>query len=95
MLYTWGSNRNFTLGHSGNTSRPRPQIVALAKLEAAVSVRAVACSKYHMLAVTMAGRVFAWGFGRLGRLGNNSEETVLQPLQLLLGATFVAVAAGR
>jgi alpha-tubulin suppressor-like RCC1 family protein len=72
---------DFTLGvplpKSSDISRPK-RIDALI-LESIVDVSA---AKYHALAVTKEGKVFSWGNGRSGKLGNGSENSHPEPVMI-------------
>ena len=43
------------------------------------NIARVACGSQHSLAVTTAGRVYAWGFGEMLQLGNGVEQDELVP----------------
>ena len=43
------------------------------------NIASVACGTQHSLAVTAAGRVYAWGFGEMLQLGNGVEQDELVP----------------
>ena len=49
-----------------------------------VSVSKVVCGKNHVLALTEDHQVFAWGNGKYGKLGLNSEESQYWPSKVTL-----------
>ena len=49
---------------------------------AAVFVKAVSCGHSHSLALSDAGKVFAWGCGGEGRLGLGGRQDVFVPMQV-------------
>lgn len=69
QVYAWGSNSFGELG-DGNTST-RESVPVRVDLPDGVKVTAVAAGR-HSLARTSDGRVYAWGYGLDGALGNGS-----------------------
>ena len=63
---TWGNGANYQLGSGAEGLQEMP-----ARLEAMHSLRTiqVQAAKFHSMALTKDGRLFTWGFGRGGRLG--------------------------
>ncbi|XP_017893211.1 alsin isoform X2 [Ceratina calcarata] len=57
-LWTWGDVQYGQLGTGDIIKRPRPVLVA--KLSN-IGLRKISCGEFHMLALTLDGRVFAWG----------------------------------
>ena len=58
----------------------------------------IACGSSHCLAMTQAGKVFAWGIGSSGQLGLGDDSDRTTPTPLKIGAqraAIVAVAAGH
>lgn len=71
-LWTWGDVQYGQLGTGDIIKRPRPVLVA--KLTNA-GLRKISCGAYHVLALTLDGRVFAWG-------RNNHKQVTLEPITL-------------
>lgn len=65
-IYGWGNGSNYQLGSGAVGLQETP--VRLDSLHS-ISVKAVAAAKFHSAAVTDEGKLFTWGFGRGGRLG--------------------------
>ena len=115
-LYCWGSGANYQLGNGARDDVVRPRRLddlALAALpggdpeeNAGGGVVALAAAKFHSLAATADGSLFAWGHGRGGRLGVDDERThsgdgaATRPARVpyfgpRAGRLVVAVAAGK
>ncbi|CEP00073.1 Regulator of chromosome condensation (RCC1) repeat [Plasmodiophora brassicae] len=80
-VYTWGwGGRWLTgcggLGHGDLKSAESPKRVEALDGQRVVQV---ACGKYHTLARTDDGKVYAWGRGEYGRLGLNSNRDRTSP----------------
>ncbi|PIK52930.1 putative inhibitor of Bruton tyrosine kinase [Apostichopus japonicus] len=73
-VYTWGSNSNFTLGHSNQQSRLSPDVVD-EFLRVKVHIKQVAVNKYHTVVLAVNGRVFTCGHGQGGRLGQGHAKS--------------------
>ncbi|PIK34253.1 putative inhibitor of Bruton tyrosine kinase-like [Apostichopus japonicus] len=94
-VYTWGSNSNFTLGHSNQQSRLSPDVVD-EFLRVKVHIKQVVMNKYHTVVLAVNGRVFTCGHGQGGRLGQGKEETCLLPKMVKgLNGVCVFIAAAR
>ena len=78
-VYAWGAAifGALGLGEDVNEEVLRPQAVRLppahAGSEEPSAAVAVSCGVHHSLALTEAGAVLAWGWGRHGQLGDGSE----------------------
>lgn len=57
-LWTWGDVQYGQLGTGDIIKRPRPVLVG--KLNH-IGIRKISCGTFHVLALTLDGRVFAWG----------------------------------
>ncbi|XP_077869618.1 inhibitor of Bruton tyrosine kinase-like [Saccoglossus kowalevskii] len=80
-VYTWGTNANFTLGHSNQQSRKHPDLVEeFAKKS--ISIKQVVVCKYHSVFLSHNGQVYTCGHGQGGRLGHGNEQTYLTPRSL-------------
>ena len=69
-VFSWGNGANYQLG-TGATGL-QSSAVRLDALRKELVVQ-VAAAKFHSAAVTKNGRLFTWGFGRGGRLGEHSS----------------------
>lgn len=88
-----GSNGRLGLGHSNNIGSPR-QLPALSQY--VIRKIAVHSGGRHALALTADGRVFSWGEGDDGKLGNGTTTTSESPrlIEALDGFRIRDIAAG-
>ena len=68
-LWTWGDVQYGQLGTGDMITRSRPVLVADLSN---TGLRKISCGKFHVLALTLDGRVFAWG-------RNNHKQVTLEP----------------
>jgi len=93
-VYTWGLNDSGQLGKGDFSSGP-VEVPQRIHIDAAVSQVAVGYA--HMLAVTVDGRVYAWGrnfYGQLG-VGDHKDKNSPQLISYLQEERVVQVAAGQ
>jgi hypothetical protein len=76
--YSFGSNINFTLGHSNELERINPEIIEQFK-KTNTSIKQIVMSKFHTLFLDTNGRVYSCGHGKDARLGHDNEETYMLP----------------
>ena len=88
-VFTWGAGTGGTFGHVGGlghgdkANQPRPALVETLA-DQNIRVTQVSCGSSHTIALTDDGRVFTWGFGEAGRLGNGiRSQLVPEPVELL------------
>lgn len=68
-LWTWGDVQYGQLGTGDNIKRPRP--IQVTKLNN-TGLRKVSCGAFHVIALTLDGRVFAWGRNNFKQVTLNS-----------------------
>ena len=99
-VYSWGHGRSGKLGHGNEEAQIQPSIIeGLLK----VTVRAIAASENHSLAVTAEGDLYSWGsdrFGQLGLGGNSNDSaariwTSPKRVDALKKMVVVGIAAGE
>ena len=90
-LYAWGFNDKFQCGVGHRFNVPKPCRV---EFPAGVRIKAVAAGQQHALALTTEGRVFGWGLGVFGQLGNGHASDRNRPGPVLLDARIVQIACG-
>ena len=66
VVYSWGNGANYQLGTGATGLQAGPVRLDALRKELVVQI---AAAKFHSAAVTKDGRLFTWGFGRGGRLG--------------------------
>ncbi|XP_042235207.1 uncharacterized protein LOC121874922 isoform X2 [Homarus americanus] len=75
-VYGWGSNKYGQVGIGGTGRCPRPTLLASLEGKGIISV---ACGQFHSLAVSEDGKLYTWGWGVHGQLGNSNVEDCLTP----------------
>lgn len=95
-VYVWGSNENFTLGLSSEQSPKHPELIESFRRDG-ISIAKVEMQKFHSVFLTSRGMVYTCGHGLGGRLGLNSEETILSVTQVgaVRNGRCVDVATGQ
>jgi alpha-tubulin suppressor-like RCC1 family protein len=90
-LLAWGTNGDGQLGTGvpGATATPMP-----VSLPGGATVTAATAGCTHSMALTSNGRVFAWGSGANGRLGNGGTGSRSTPVRVKLPTGLVATAVG-
>ncbi|MFZ6181195.1 RCC1 domain-containing protein [Nannocystis pusilla] len=91
VVWAWGRNNRGQLGiGTTGASKNKPQMVTGIPTR---SIR-IAAGENHSLALDEYGKVWAWGEGSSGQLGNGSLSASPTPKQVPLSANVVAIAAG-
>ncbi len=92
-LWAWGYNYYGQLGDGTKANKSSPVQVLL---PAGVSkFTAMAAGKYHSLALTADGKLWAWGYNDDGQLGDGTNIDKSSPVEITpAGVSFTAVAAG-
>jgi len=75
-LYAWGSNSYGQLGDLSTVDKSTPVLVSGPANTSWVAVK----TGYHTLAITTAGRLYAWGYNNLGQLGDLSKVNKSSPV---------------
>ena len=93
-LWTWGEGGWGQLGNSDGRDSLSPNMVAPRLFEGA-RVMMIACGGGHTCAICDCGKVWTWGSGLWGQLGNDSRTDRLVPGQVpSLEAVYVACGYG-
>lgn len=97
--FCWGSGESGQLGSGALTSSSSALAVDLSALRSKGSLKQAALGASHSCAVSAGAKVYCWGDGAQGRLGNGGATSRLAPAEISLraqdlGAQFVAVGAG-
>ena len=97
-VYTFGRGWRGLLGHGDEENQLAPRRVPAAAFNGERVVM-VAAGKLHTVALSEAGHVFTWGYGRNGELGHGDQEHQRAPRQVEAGRfggeKVVFVAAGN
>jgi alpha-tubulin suppressor-like RCC1 family protein len=93
-VLAWGDNGNGELGDGTTVNRSVPVPV---RLPAGAQITAIAGGGNDSMALTSDGRVFAWGFGNVGQLGNGrtADSSVPVAVDLPAGTRVTAISAGN
>ncbi|XP_066977606.1 uncharacterized protein ca isoform X2 [Macrobrachium rosenbergii] len=75
-VYGWGSNKYGQVGVGGTGRFPRPTLVCSLDGKGIISI---GCGQFHSLGVSEDGKLYTWGWGVHGQLGNGSVEDCLVP----------------
>jgi len=79
--YVWGPNHNATLGQKNQRNIHFPEVLDGFRKENGI-IKSVSINKFHSVFVDQTGQVFTCGHGHGGRLGHNSEHSVITPARL-------------
>ncbi|HVA59674.1 MAG TPA: hypothetical protein VNG13_03940, partial [Mycobacteriales bacterium] len=92
-VYAWGDNASGQLGNANTDDQPVPIRVAL---PAGVQIVQASVGLDHVLALSSAGTVYAWGDNASGELGDGSTTSRASPVlvQLPAGVSVTQVSAG-
>jgi len=101
-LYGWGGNSSGQVGDGTTTSvRLSPVAIGVTGLLAGKTVTAIATGDAFSLALTSEGKVYAWGQGNTGAMGNGSSTTSNpMPVEVstsgvLSGKTITMISVGQ
>jgi alpha-tubulin suppressor-like RCC1 family protein len=89
-IYLLGDNVFGELGFGDHQVRETPERLSFADHP----VQSIAVGPHHILALTKAGEVFAWGNNQDRQLGLNGSEEVLTPIRVDLPEKIVYLATG-
>jgi alpha-tubulin suppressor-like RCC1 family protein len=90
-MFAWGRNDQGALGDGTLTNRLLPVAVVAGAVPPGTQVTSVQCGRDHSLALTAAGKIYAWGRNDNGQLGDGSAELKTIPAAV----TMSGVLAGR
>jgi uncharacterized repeat protein (TIGR02543 family) len=78
-VYSWGYNNVGQLGDGTTTNRSTPTLISFTGLGSAETIRNIHIGSLHSVAVTTAGRVYAWGWNLFGQLGDDTTTDKSSP----------------
>ncbi len=98
-VYAWGDNSSAGQLGNGTTISSLTPVAVTGGALAGKTITAVAAGFFHTLALDSTGKVYAWGDGVYGQLGNSNSVQQNSPVAVtttgaLSGKTIVAIAAG-
>jgi alpha-tubulin suppressor-like RCC1 family protein len=93
--FSWGNNDSGQLGDGGSESKSVPSPISPASFGGEM-VKDVKAGRDHSLALTVGGKVYAWGGNNRGQLGDGTNEGRNVPTKVsgLDSVTVAAIAAG-
>lgn len=89
LFYLWGFGDSLH-GKGCSNIQDCPRLVKMRE-----PVKQVACGQSHVLVLTDAGDVYAFGVASMGQLGHGSRSNVRNPRLVLRGKEIHQIAAGR
>ncbi len=100
-VYSWGYNSYGQLGNGNTNNSNTPVAVSTSGVLSGKTLTAIAsCSTgYHCLAMDSDGKLYAWGWGTVGQLGNGATANSNVPVQVqmtgaLAGKTVTNISVG-
>eukprot|EP00743_Colponemidia_sp_Colp-15_P007616 GILK01008241.1.p1 GENE.GILK01008241.1~~GILK01008241.1.p1 ORF type:complete len:504 (+),score=62.28 GILK01008241.1:62-1573(+) len=99
-VYSWGWGLYGQLGHGSDANVALPKAIETFE-SLGETVTQVACGTSSSAALTSTGRIYTWGSGRDGRLGQDTQESGNQPIPRRVQGggvdkeTFVQIACGQ
>jgi alpha-tubulin suppressor-like RCC1 family protein len=92
-VLAWGLNVDGQLGDGTTSSRHKPVAVKLPK---GIKIKAISATCESGLALAASGKVYAWGEGGAGQLGDGSTGNKRTPVRVKLpaGAAVTSIAGG-
>jgi len=80
--YCWGSNEDGQLGNNSTTNALTPITVNQGEIPAGVSLTQISLGEHHTCVTDSSYKIYCWGKGNFGQLGNNSTTDALTPVRV-------------
>ena len=84
-VYAWGDNQFGDLGDGSNTASTVPVKVSAGDIPVGLKMNAIAGGSSSGYALASNGRVYAWGNGGNGQLGNGAGSSTTSPVLVAVG----------
>jgi alpha-tubulin suppressor-like RCC1 family protein len=99
-VYSWGQNEWGQLGNGTENKSYTPVPVIMSGALAGKTVTAISANDQYSLVLTSDGKVYGWGYGAAGQLGNGAQSISTYPVAVytggvLNGKTITAISAGN
>ncbi len=99
IVYVWGHGLYGQLGNGNNTDSNVPVAIDTSGVLSGKIISQIALGSYHSIALSSDGKVYTWGSGNFGQLGNQTFTDTSVPVAVdtngvLSGKTIIQVAAG-
>ncbi|MBP7331204.1 MAG: cadherin-like beta sandwich domain-containing protein [Firmicutes bacterium] len=98
FVWAWGHNASNELGRGGSAQyyKTPQQVKGLGGSGYLDNVKAIACGRFHSLAIKNNGTVWAWGDGTWGNFGNGEDfPDEIYPVQVLNLTNVTSITAGN
>jgi alpha-tubulin suppressor-like RCC1 family protein len=89
-LYAWGYDGQGQLGDGKTAAQSSPELITP---PSGVTYRALATSGGTSYGISTTGKVYAWGGGKEGQIGNGTTESSFTPVKVASGATGISATA--
>jgi alpha-tubulin suppressor-like RCC1 family protein len=89
-LYAWGADGQGQLGDGKTAAQASPERITP---PSGVTYRALATSGGTSYGISRRGKVYAWGGGKEGQIGNGTTESSFTPVEVASGATGISATA--
>lgn len=98
--YCWGDNARGQLGDGSTLDSSAPVAVDASGVLAGKALKRIAAGYTHTCAIDYDGKVYCWGDGGIGRLGNGATDSSSVPVAVddsgvLAGKTLVDISASQ
>jgi len=96
QLYAWGESEYGELGDGTNTASDVPVAVSAGAIPPGTTFTQIAAGLHHSVALSSTGKVYDWGNGEEGELGDGTNNSSTVPVATILpaGSTIEAIASG-
>ncbi len=94
QVRAWGENAFGQLGYGDKVDRFEPALLSSKPIAGLVGVTSIAAGGKHSCAVSI-GKVYCWGAGGEGQLGNGKTTDQTKPVVVTLPGPAVSVVAGE
>ena len=80
--YCWGSNEDGQLGNNSTTNALTPITVNQGQIPSGVTLTQISLGEHHTCVTDSSYKIYCWGKGNFGQLGNNSTTDALTPVRV-------------
>jgi len=84
FVYCWGYNLYGQLGNNSNVTSSVPVAADRSGLLSSKTIKTISTSGTHACAITTEDKIYCWGRGQYGQLGNNLMSNSLIPVSVIM-----------